>query len=331
MDAAGEDLVCGAGEIAQRRADSGHAFEHFAKERCLLPAHHFPFYRQQATETPWWRLSERKSRLPPKLIEEVLSEVEERGPITSGQLTDYGKVAPIDWNGWKGTSNAGAMALEVLWTQCKIVVCSREGGKKWYDIPERALPTHATMPAADFSRWALLERVEAAGLLSRNSGPHWSMLSHVRTESLPDDLIEEGLVEDVKIEGTHNRYLAPKRFLDRKYPSYDSRMRLLGPLDSLLWNRELIRTAFGFDYIWEVYKPSHQRRWGWYVYPLLHKGKLVGRLEGSIEDDSLKIKKIWKEEGHAIDEKALQIALRRHAEACGVSSVVFPKRRLNSA
>jgi uncharacterized protein len=41
----------------------GYAFEHFAKERCLLPASHFPWYRQRMTETPWWRLSERVKRV----------------------------------------------------------------------------------------------------------------------------------------------------------------------------------------------------------------------------------------------------------------------------
>jgi uncharacterized protein YcaQ len=53
----------------------GHAFEHFAKERCLLPAEAFPYYREQAAETPWWRHSERLRRLPPGLVDEVLAEL----------------------------------------------------------------------------------------------------------------------------------------------------------------------------------------------------------------------------------------------------------------
>src|SRR5688572_15641554 len=33
-----------------------HAFEHFAKERCILPSDAFPFYRQHGhqAETQWW-------------------------------------------------------------------------------------------------------------------------------------------------------------------------------------------------------------------------------------------------------------------------------------
>ena len=37
----------------------GHAFEHWAKERCLLPASAFPYYREPPRETPWWRLATR--------------------------------------------------------------------------------------------------------------------------------------------------------------------------------------------------------------------------------------------------------------------------------
>ncbi|HCF60580.1 MAG TPA: hypothetical protein DFS52_21600, partial [Myxococcales bacterium] len=58
----------------------GHAFEHFAKERCLLPASAFPYYRRQAAETPWWRLGDRLERLAPQVLERVLEEVATRGP-----------------------------------------------------------------------------------------------------------------------------------------------------------------------------------------------------------------------------------------------------------
>ena len=51
------------------------AFEHFAKERCLLPAAAFPYYRDQAVQTPWWRLSARLKRVPPAVLDAVLAAV----------------------------------------------------------------------------------------------------------------------------------------------------------------------------------------------------------------------------------------------------------------
>jgi uncharacterized protein YcaQ len=306
----------------------GYAFEHFAKERCLLPADAFPYYRGQAAQTPWWRLHERLKRLPEGVVEAVLEEVREKGPSTVDQLTDRGKVQPMDWSGWRGTGKAVAMALEVLWTRCEVVVCGRTGkGTKIWDIPERALPGHSeAKPVHEFGRWALLERVEAAGLLSRAGGAMWSMLSDVRTSPLVDELIREGAIEEVIVEGASRSYLAPKGFRSRKHKKADGRVRILGPLEPMIWDRGLIKHVFGFDYVWEVYKPAPQRRWGWYVVPLLQGDSLFGRMEAVVEDGALNVKKLWKEEGANWDDAALDEALARHAKACGVEKVKRPKR-----
>jgi uncharacterized protein YcaQ len=306
----------------------GHAFEHFAKERCLLPAAAFPYYRERAAETPWWRLGERLRRLPPGVIEAVLAEITAHGPLTAAELTDHGGVEPLDWSGWKGTARAASMALEVLWTRCQIVVCGRERGGKRYDIPARALPHMAQAPAGDFARWALIERVEAAGLLSRSGGALWSMLSEVRTSPLPDELVAEGVLEEVEIGDSPRRYLAPAGFRQRVFPPSDGRMRILGPLDPLLWDRDLVRQVFGFDYVWEVYKPAEARRWGWYVCPLLHHDRLIGRFDGAIEGQGkvLRIHNLWSEEGETLDRATLGEAMERHARACGATRVTLPRR-----
>jgi uncharacterized protein len=309
----------------------GHAFEHFAKERCLLPASAFPYYRDQARETPWWRHNERLKRLKPKMIEAVLAEVRERGPVSAAELTNHGNVEPMDWGGWKGTAKSTTMALEVLWLRCQVVVAGRSGRGKLYEVPERALAKVARSPAGNFERWCLPERVEAAGLLSRNTGPHWTLLRDTRLSPLPDRLVDEGVLEEVEVEGSPRRYLVPANFLARKFPAADEAMRILGPLDPLLWDRKLVAQLFNFDYVWEVYKPEKLRRWGWYVCPLLHHGRLVGRIEGRVQERCLVIHRIWREAGAELDEAALRVALERHAGACKADSIKHPNRILKEA
>lgn len=298
-----------------------HAFEHFAKERCLLPAAAFPQYRDRALETPWWRLGERSQRVDAGVLDAVLREVRERGPIGAAALTDHGAVEPLDWSGWKGTGRMTTMALEILWTRCAVVVAGRaRDGSKLYDVPERALPDHHDAPAEPFERWALLDRVRAAGLLARAGGAHWSSLAPVRTSGVPDALIEEGVLEEVCIEGARRPYLALAG-MNAPRTRDDGRMRILGPLDPLLWDRKLVKEVFGFDYVWEVYKPEAERRWGWYVCPLLHRGRLVGRLEARVDGRAMLVERLWTEEGETLDEDALDAALERHAIACGADVV----------
>ena len=59
---------------------------------------------------------------------------------------------------------------------------------------------------------------------------------------------------------------------DYTTPKHDPGARgvaFLGPLDPFVWDRELLRSLYDFDYIWEVYVPGPKRRWGYYVLPLL--------------------------------------------------------------
>jgi len=330
------------GAIYTHAYADGAAFEHFAKERCLLPGAAFPFYRERMVQTPWWRVSERMKRVPPAIVDAVESEVRERGPISAKALTDRGRVEAIDWSGWKGTSKATSMALEILWTQCRVVVCGRSGDGKLYDVPERALGAHvrgSVAPASrahdapapnahddPFARWALVERVEAAGLLARTSGPTWSMLSDARTSGLPDALVDEGALDAVRLEGSKRAFLAPANVRDRATREPDDALRILGPLDPLLWDRALLRELFDFDYVWEVYKPESERRFAWYAMPLLHRGALVGRLSGRVDGTTLVIDGLWREDAAPLDDAALDAALQAHAEACGCDAVKRPRR-----
>jgi uncharacterized protein YcaQ len=205
------------------------------------------------------------------------------------------------------------MALEVLWTRCQVVVCGRRGREKCYDLPERALPAQADVRTDEpFGSWALRERVEAAGLLCLAGGPTWSMLADVRTSPLPDALVRAGALALVRVEGSPRRFLAPPDLGARAFAEGDDRMRILGPLDPLLWDRRLVAQVFGFDYVWEVYKPAAARRWGWYVCPLLHRGSLVGRLEAHRDGRRLVVDHLWEEEGQTLDRRALDEALAKH-------------------
>lgn len=62
----------------------------------------------------------------------------------------------------------------------------------------------------------------------------------------------------------------------------------------------------------EEYKPAAQRRWGYYVCPLLHRGRLVGRLEAHREGRRLVVDRLWEEAGQELDRRALDEALSRH-------------------
>ena len=73
------------------------------------------------------------------------------------------------------------------------------------------------------------------------------------------------------------------------------RVEFLAPLDNLIWDRELIKELFDFNYKWEIYTPVKDRKFGYYVLPVLYGEDFAGRIEivRNKKNDSYIIKNIW--------------------------------------
>lgn len=295
----------------------GGAFEHWAKERCILPGSIFPRLREFVADEPWFRLPPRFQAVPDADIDALCEEVAARGPIAANELTDRGTVDLGKLRtAWKPTNRVNSMALRILWTRCRLVVAGRAKRAKVFDIPERHIC--ATAMATDdepFLRWALRDRVEASGFLPMNAGPWWGTLPGVRTGALPAEMVAEGALCAVRVGDARAVYLAPgdwrERFDDSDHES-DGKMRIIAPLDPLIWDRRLVQQLFGFEYLWEVYKPAAKRRWGYYVCPLLLGEDMVGRFEGRIDDGELVTVGLWKESDRW-DNEAWNAAFGAHA------------------
>ena len=67
----------------------------------------------------------------------------------------------------------------------------------------------------------------------------------------------------------------------------------------MVWDRALLGSLFGFDYVWELFHPPAKRRWGWYVLPILFGDRLVGRIEPRIDRAGGRVEVIglWWEDG----------------------------------
>ena len=101
-------------------------------------------------------------------------------------------------------------------------------------------------------------------------------------------------------------------------------MRIINPFDPAIRDRQRLRRLFGFEYRNEMFVPRAQRRWGYYVYPLLEADRFVGRIElkGDRGEGRMRVTGFWSEPGIKWTNNRtgrLHAELRRFARLAGLT------------
>jgi uncharacterized protein len=301
----------------------GRLIEYWAHEASLLPAEDWALFRP-AMENGGRRWYGQVDRTHPHLREFVLAEIRARGPLGSRHFD--GAALPGEMWDWKPAKQM----LELLWNHGELVVAGRQGFQRLYDLPERVLPRSIlevpTPKESERLRMLALRAVEARGVLTeRGIVEHWRLEGGAaRIRASVDSLVADGLLERLDVEDGGAPVVVPAGTeLDRAAPAGSV---LLSPFDNLLWDRPFARRIFAFDHLIEVYKPAPQRRYGYYVLPLLWRDRIGGRadLKSDRTSGELVVKAFHREDGvrlsAALDD-AFDRALDRLRRVVGLEAV----------
>ncbi|HEX5824454.1 MAG TPA: crosslink repair DNA glycosylase YcaQ family protein [Candidatus Limnocylindrales bacterium] len=336
--------------------DERSLFEIYNKGLSIVPTAELPWYRV-AWDRARHQHNEGAFDEHAPLVAELMERILATGPMSS---IDIGPRAAIEWS-WRPTNQVRAL-LEGLAEAGVLGFARRNGNRRQYDLVERLFPDELlarVVPTRERFRHKLLSRYRAHGLFGSNgSAELWSgtsprlaigddgglALKTAGRRELQAGLVADGTLVPVAVEGVRGlRYVpadargrldqAEQELAAGAPPGGDGPgVAFLAPLDPLVWDRELLRSLYAFDYIWEVYVPAAKRRWGYYVLPILYGDRLVGRIEPRIErrTGALRILGVWWEDGFDplategfVD--AFAAAVIAHRDFGAVTKIAWPR------
>ncbi|GAC1630458.1 MAG: winged helix-turn-helix domain-containing protein [Ktedonobacteraceae bacterium] len=234
----------------------------------------------------------------PEAAAAIIASIDAQGPLSSLEFEDRTRI--VNYDSWAGITRTKRI-LRAMWACGILLTHHRKSGRHYYDRPERIIPAryYNAVTATDidtYYRWIIARRYQAVGLLRPNAeAAIWSACgSAVIRKRITAQLVEMGVLTPVRVEGQAALYYMPANAVQLlNAPLPEARVIFLGPLDSLLWDRKGVQQLFDFDYLWEVYKPLEQRRWGYYVLPVFYKDRFIARLDSRLTGTTWTITRWW--------------------------------------
>ncbi|MDR3331695.1 MAG: winged helix DNA-binding domain-containing protein [Synergistaceae bacterium] len=227
--------------------------------------------------------------------------------------SDFDMDEKVDW--YWGNQRLAKAALECMLLAGVVVVHHRKGTRRYYCLAGNFIPkdiygmADPNTEEEDYRRWLVLRRIRGIGLLWNRGGDAWlgtlSWNGGCRNEAFAS-LESDGTITGVEVEGSQYPFYIASEYIqllsscaEDSIP--EDNVRIIAPLDNIMWDRRLIQEIFGFHYKWEVYVPADKRKYGYYVLPVICGDRFVGRIEMRTDkrESVLHADSFWWEEGAA--------------------------------
>lgn len=265
--------------------------DHWDKNMAVIPAGDLPYMARARRAFRGWNYGEESSRAVHEAADAVRALVRQKGVLCSADITMEALCRKVDWP-W-APAKLGRAVLEYLYFSGELGVHHRSGAVRHY-APAEALFDSGLISLpdphpddGDYFAWHTLRRVSAAGLLwNKPSDAFLSIPGYSANarEKAFEKLVADGRLLPCRVEGFAQPLYTPaaaRPVLEQVLAGgrMAPRLEFIAPLDSLLWDRKLVKALFGFEYKWEIYTPVEKRRYGAYVLPVLYGAGFVGRTE----------------------------------------------------
>ena len=233
-------------------------------------------------------------------IDEMRTILRERGVVSNRDFKMAQRKRTQSYRGRKDSS----LALYYLWRTGEVMTHHRENFERVYALTEAVAPAHLIHESSDdeADRFLIKKEISFAGLsrLNRTSDAFHRGGPFSKVRQIREALLADGDIIEVRVEGWKAalcvlssdaealRDLSAGRVPQAWMPletTTTEEVVFLAPLDPVS-ARGRAKVLFDFDYVWEVYKPEHKRKFGYYTLPVLWGDRLVARFDSKLDRTS---------------------------------------------
>ncbi|MFT7654008.1 MAG: hypothetical protein ACI9ON_002010 [Limisphaerales bacterium] len=315
-------------DMLERLLQAGSVFEYWAHAAAFLPISDYRFslpYKDaiKSGKRHWYKNPDYK------LMKQLMKRIDQEGALRSRDIEEDGK-SPGGWWEWKPAKRA----LQQLYFQGDLMVSTRQGFQKTYDLPERVLPkgTNTHRPTAtEHANHILDQQLDCHGFVSLKGITYQRRDSELRTATKTevDRRLKSGELVWLRIPNCAV-YLARPQLLDASSPRLPEKLHILSPFDNTVIQRERLTDLFNFDYQIECYVPEPKRQFGYFCLPLLYQDRFVGRMDCKVhrKDKHLEVRALhldMKDEDHDALFSALVAAIGDFMSFQGANRVSLTK------
>ena len=206
----------------------------------------------------------------------VLRELRRRGPLRTRDLEDR-TLEGWRTGGWNDDGRFTGMMLEVLWSRGEVMIVGRDGLQRLWDLAERRLPVREPALSQRAVARAIVDRQLRAWGVAKTQQFGWAFDGRPPGwERALGELVREGIAIPAKVGDLKGQWYAHAEILER---TFRPRTTLLSPFDDLVSDRDHTEQLFDFLFRLEIYVPKDKREFGYFVMPILHGDRLVGRID----------------------------------------------------
>jgi uncharacterized protein YcaQ len=253
--------------------------EYWAHEAALMAVDDWPLMRWRMRQYRHGRWGTHIVKDNPRLADDIVAAIAQLGPCTAGQIEAHLATEPRAVKGawWKRSDTK--WVAEALFAAGVLTTATRAGFTRHYDLTANVLPPDVLTREVDDDeaiRQLTLRAATALGVGTEADIRDYFRLAAGQAKPAIAKLVADGELEQVDVDG----WSAPAyKLAGQPIPRRDRGTALLCPFDPLIFFRPRVQRLFGFHYRIEIYTPAAQRRHGYYVWPLLLDGELVGRVD----------------------------------------------------